>query len=92
SILGIPLELEANIIGVLFVADRYERSYNPQEISVLQSLATFAALAIENARLLEEGRRALSMARDANAALQAKAEDVENAALAHERLTELIAR
>lgn len=92
SILGIPLELEAHIIGVLFVADRYERSYNPQEISILQSLGTFAALAIENARLLEEGQRALSMARDANVALRAKADDIESAAVAHERLTELIAR
>lgn len=92
SILGIPLELEAHIIGVLFVADRYERSYNPQEISILQSLATFAALAIENARLLEEGQRALNLARDANVALRAKADDVESAAVAHERLTELIAR
>ncbi len=92
SILGIPLELEAHIIGVLFVADRYERSYNPQEISILQSLGTFAALAIENARLLEEGQRALNMAREANVALRAKADDIESAAVAHERLTELIAR
>jgi hypothetical protein len=92
SILGIPLELEAHIIGVLFVADRYERSYNPQEISILQSLGTFAALAIENARLLEEGQRALAMARDANVALRTKADDIESAAVAHERLTELIAR
>lgn len=92
SILGIPLELEAHIIGVLFVADRYERTYNPQEISILQSLGTFAALAIENARLLEEAQRALTMARDANAALRAKADDIESAAVAHERLTELIVR
>jgi hypothetical protein len=92
SILGIPLELEGHIVGVLFVADRYERTYNPQEISILQSLGTFAALAIENARLLEEGQRALNMARDANVALRAKADDIESAAIAHERLTELIAR
>ena len=92
SILGIPLELEAHIIGVLFVADRYERAYNPQEISVLQSLGTFAALAIENARLLEEAQRALNMAREANVALRAKADDIESAAVAHERLTELIVR
>ena len=92
SILGIPLALELQIIGVLFVADRYERAYNPQEISILQSLGTFAALAIENARLLEEAQRALSMAREANVALRAKADDIESAAIAHERLTELIAR
>lgn len=92
SILGIPLELEAYVMGVLFVGDRYVRSYTPQERSVLSSLGTFAALAIENARLLEEAQRALFLAKDANAALRAKADDIEQAAVAHEQLTELIAR
>ncbi|MEO3388033.1 GAF domain-containing protein [Mesorhizobium sp. CAU 1741] len=92
SILGIPLEVEAHVIGVLFVGDRYVRSYTPQEMAVLSSLGTFAALAIENARLLEEARRALQAAKDANAALKAKADDVEDAAAAHEQLTELVAR
>lgn len=92
SILGIPLELEAYVMGVLFVGDRYARSYTPQEMAVLSSLGTFAALAIENARLLEEAQRALLLAKDANASLRAKADDVEQAAVAHEQLTELIAR
>ncbi|NWJ25339.1 GAF domain-containing protein [Rhizobium sp. RM] len=92
SILGIPLELEAYVMGVLFVGDRYVRSYTPQERSVLSSLGTFAALAIENARLLEEAQRALFLAKDANSALRAKADDIEQAAVAHEQLTELIAR
>jgi GAF domain-containing protein len=92
SILGIPLELEAYVMGVLFVGDRYVRSYTPQEMAVLSSLGTFAALAIENARLLEEAQRALLLAKDANSALRAKAEEIEQAAVAHEQLTELIAR
>lgn len=92
SILGIPLELEAHVIGVLFVGDRYVRSYTPQEMAVLSSLGAFAALAIENARLLEEAQRALGLAKEANAALKAKADDIEEAAVAHEQLTELIAR
>lgn len=92
SILGIPLELEAYVMGVLFVGDRYVRSYTPQEMAVLSSLGTFAALAIENARLLEEAQRALLLAKEANAALRTKADDIEQAAVAHEQLTELIAR
>jgi hypothetical protein len=92
SILGIPLEVESKVIGVLFVGDRYERAYAPQEMAVLSSLGTFAALAIENARLLEEARRSLSRARSANDELRAKAQSIEDAALVHEQLTELIAR
>jgi GAF domain-containing protein len=92
SILGIPLEVDSQVIGVLFVGDRYVRSYTPHEMAVLSSLGTFAALAIENARLFEEARRALQVAREANIALKAQAEEVESAANAHEQLTELVAR
>jgi len=92
SILGIPLEVDSQVIGVLFVGDRYVRSYTPHEMAVLSSLGTFAALAIENARLFEEARRALQAAREANIALRLQAEEVENAAAAHEQLTELVAR
>lgn len=92
SILGIPLEVDSQVIGVLFVGDRYVRSYTPHEMAVLASLGTFAALAIENARLFEEGRRALQAAKDANIALRNQAEEVESAAAAHEQLTELVAR
>lgn len=92
SILGIPLELETHVMGVLFVGDRYARSYTPQEMAVLSSLGAFAALAIENAKLLEEAQQALLRAREANEALRAKADDIEQAAIAHEQLTELIAR
>ncbi|NRC56302.1 GAF domain-containing protein [Neoaquamicrobium sediminum] len=77
SILGIPLEVDSQVIGVLFVGDRYVRSYTPQEMAVLSSLGTFAALAIENARLFEETRRALQTAKDANIALSTQAEEVE---------------
>lgn len=92
SILGIPLELDSQVIGVLFVGDRYVRSYTPHEMAVLASLGTFAALAIENARLFEEARRALQAAKYANIALKNQAEEVESAAAAHEELTELVAR
>lgn len=92
SILGIPLEVDSKVIGVLFVGDRYVRSYTPNEMAVLSSLGTFAALAIENARLFEEARRALQAAKEANIALKSQADEVEHAASAHEQLTELVAR
>lgn len=91
SIMGIPLEVRGQVIGALFVGDRYVRVYTPQETAVLSSLGTFAAVAIENARLFEETDRALRRARDANDALESRARAVERAAEAHEQLTELVA-
>ena len=44
SMLGIPLEINTHVIGVLFVGDRFSRTYTPQEIAVLSSLAALATL------------------------------------------------
>ena len=84
SLLGVPLLADDEVIGVLFVADRYARTYAPQQIALLDSLAAFAAVAMENARLFEESREALERERRANAEIQSAAE-------VHERLSTLLA-
>ncbi len=84
SLLGVPLLADDAVIGVLFVADRYPRTYSPQQIALLDSLAAFAAVAMENARLFEESRDALARERHANAEIQSAAE-------VHERLSTLLA-
>jgi hypothetical protein len=92
SILGIPLEVDSKLIGVLFVGDRHVRSYPPQEMGVLASLVGFAALAIENARRFEEAHVALQAAKEANLALKSQVAAIESAAAAHEQLAEVVAR
>jgi len=92
SILGIPLEVDSKLIGVLFVGDRQQRSYTPQDVAVLAALAGFAALAVENARLFEEAQAALEAADKAYAALKLQAAAIESAAAAHEQLAEVVAR
>jgi GAF domain-containing protein len=59
AILGVPLVRGSRVIGVLFAADRSERLYDRSEVSLLGSLAAHAAIALDNARLLEETRPAL---------------------------------
>ena len=63
SLLGVPLLADDAVLGVLFVADRYSRVYAPQQIALLDSLAAFAAVAMENARLFQESREALERER-----------------------------
>ena len=84
SLLGVPLLADDVVIGVLFVADRYARTYSPQQIALLDSLAAFAAVAMENARLFQESHEALERERRANAEIQSAAE-------VHERLSTLLA-
>jgi len=92
SILGVPLKRGAQVIGVLFAADRRRRAFSRDEIALLSSLAAHAAVALDNARLLAETRAALIGLEQANAALRDQSRDTERAVLAHDRLAELILR
>jgi len=92
SILGVPLKRGSHVIGVLFAADRHERAFSRDEVSLLSSLAAHAAVALDNARLLAETRSALIGLEQANAALRDQRMDIELAVLAHDRLAELVLR
>lgn len=92
SILGVPLLSATEVIGVLFVGDRYVRSYDAWEMSVLSTLAAHASLAIENAGLFEQAQIALKQASEANALLVKQTADTQSAADAHEQLTALVAK
>lgn len=92
SLLGVPLEIEGCVIGVLFVGDRFVRSYPPPEVAGLSSLAALAAIAIRNARNLDAARDALAREQKINDGLNAQALDIQAAGDAHERMLDLVAR
>ncbi|WP_439377185.1 helix-turn-helix domain-containing protein [Amycolatopsis lexingtonensis] len=52
TILGVPLRLRGKVAGVLMVAQRAVRRFTAAESSLLTSLGSFAAIAIENAKLV----------------------------------------
>jgi len=53
----IPLESTENMVGVLSVATRSKSPIDERDITLLTAVATWAALAIENARLHQNVRR-----------------------------------
>jgi two-component system sensor histidine kinase DevS len=53
----IPMVAHANAIGVLEVATRHQHPLDNREISLLTSIGTWSATAIENVRLNQQGRR-----------------------------------
>jgi serine phosphatase RsbU (regulator of sigma subunit)/anti-sigma regulatory factor (Ser/Thr protein kinase) len=57
SLLGIPLIVEGNLIGVLHVGSITPRTFGERDLAVLQVAAARAAPAIERARLLAELER-----------------------------------
>ena len=92
ALVGAPLMWEDSVIGLLFVADRYHRTHTALNVSILCTLATHAALAINNAKAFAEAEAALEKADLARQALEARASDVQDAVEAHEKLTSLLAK
>jgi GAF domain-containing protein len=54
SMIAVPLRAHEKIIGALALCDRTGRVYSDGEVALVQTFADQAALALENARLLEE--------------------------------------
>lgn len=90
AILGVPLKVGRRVLGVLFVADRRPRSFAQEEVSLLSSLGTHAAIAIENASLFQETRAALARLTDAKTVIETQNEALRRASKIHERLTALV--
>ena len=54
SIVGVPLLREGDLLGVLLLHRKEAQAFTLQQISLLESFADQAVIAIENARLFEE--------------------------------------
>lgn len=98
AILGVPLLLGSSsqdggkVIGVLFAADRTARTFSPDEVALLCSLAAHAAIAIDTAHALADTRAALAELAEANGVIREHAAAVQRAEEAHDRLTDLVLR
>ncbi|GGQ69100.1 helix-turn-helix domain-containing protein [Streptomyces asoensis] len=92
AILGVPLTLGPQVIGVLFAADRRARVFEREQIALLASFAALAAAAIDTANLLTETRSALAGLERANEIIQDRSAVIERASDVHDRLAELVLR
>jgi GAF domain-containing protein len=92
ALAGVPLLFDDKVVGLLFIADRYHRTYTALNIAILGTLATYAAVAINNAKAFQQARDALLSADRARADLEHHAREIQNAAEAHEQLTALLAK
>ncbi|MFE4664438.1 helix-turn-helix domain-containing protein [Streptomyces sp. NPDC056716] len=92
AILGVPLMLGQQVIGVLFAADRRARVFEREQIALLGSFAALAAAAIDTTHLLTETRSALAGLERANEIIRDRSAVIERAAEVHDRLAELVLR
>src|SRR5207244_8214623 len=59
SIIGVPLKRENDIVGVLILRRADPNAFTPEQISLLETFADQASIAIENVRLFNETKEAL---------------------------------
>ncbi len=59
SEMALPLKVRNHVVGVLDVQSTQGAAFNEEDIEILQILADQLALALENARLLEESQRSI---------------------------------
>jgi serine phosphatase RsbU (regulator of sigma subunit)/anti-sigma regulatory factor (Ser/Thr protein kinase) len=63
SLLGVPLVVEAEVIGVLHVGSLTKREFDQSDIELLQLVADRVALSIERSRLMVQGQIAATLQR-----------------------------
>lgn len=87
AVLGVPLTAGNRVFGVLYAADREPRAFMQEEIALLSAYADHAAVALENARLYDQARRALDEVTAAHAVIEANVHTLEHSAAIQEALT-----
>ncbi|MFR0355124.1 helix-turn-helix domain-containing protein [Streptomyces sediminimaris] len=96
AILGVPLLLGSGsggqVIGALFAADRTPRTFAPDEVALLCSLADHAAIAIDTAKAMADARVAMAELAEANAVIREHSAAMQRAEESHDRLTDLVLR
>ncbi|MET1022449.1 MAG: GAF domain-containing protein [Arthrobacter sp.] len=60
AIMGVPLRAEGKVIGALLVADRHPHQFSSDDVALMESIGTHAAVALENARYFSEMASALT--------------------------------
>lgn len=92
GILGVPLVVGDDTLGVLLAAERRPRAFVDHDIELLAGLAAHAALALRTADLFDRERAAAAELRQANATLQGIGESRQRASDLRDVLNEIVIR
>ena len=71
SLLAVPLRLQGNVIGVLEVVNKTEGIFSSDDVTIAETLASSAAIAIDNARLVAQLQQNVNDLQQRNAELDA---------------------
>ncbi len=92
GILGVPLVVGDDTLGVLLAADRRPRAFGRRDVELLAGLAAHAALALRTADLFDRERAAAADLRSVNETLRAVNESRQRASDLRDVLNDVIIR
>ncbi len=90
SMVGVPLRRGDDVIGVVLAGTRRTHRFTHGDISLLESLAAHAAIALENSRLFQESQRAVLELREADRRIRSHALEMERSVGLDARLMSLV--
>lgn len=90
GVLGVPLVVGDDTIGVLLAADRRPRAFGERDVELLAGLAAHAALALRTADLFNRERSATAELRSANQTLHTVSESRQRASDLRDVLNEVV--
>jgi len=70
SVLTVPLRIKGDVIGVVQVVDMESGRFDETDLTLLETLAGSAAIAIENTRLYEKGQKEIAIRKKTEEALR----------------------
>ena len=92
GILGVPLVVGDDTLGVLLAAERRPRAFGDRDVELLAGLAAHAALALRTADLFDRERAAAADLRSANETLRAVSESRQRASDLRDVLNDVVIR
>ena len=92
GILGVPLVVGDDTLGVLLAAERRPRAFGDRDVELLAGLAAHAALALRTADLFDRERAAAAELRSANETLRAVSESRQRASDLRDVLNDVVIR
>ncbi|MDF2471156.1 MAG: pucR4, partial [Rhodococcus erythropolis] len=92
GILGVPLRVGADTLGVLLAADRRPYQFSQREIELLAGLASHAAVALRSASLFEAGLSSVKKLEETVEILSRTNHEIQQATDLQNRLSELVLR
>ncbi|WP_129662892.1 GAF domain-containing protein [Phytoactinopolyspora endophytica] len=90
SLLGVPMLSSNDVLGVLFVANREEKSFAPEEVALLSALADHASIILQTTQTLRDLRESEDETRRTLESLTAHLAERDRANTVHQELVQAV--